>query len=400
MYDAYERDLHALRAHVPVGEGAVGRDRRRHQPGVHGRRRGGRGRLRLVRELRLRREHRGRDAAGAPAKAAPGDDVPALEKRAHARHCPASTASPSTSVTNPSELLKASSFDVDGELGLAVVPGDREVNEFALAARAARPRPCGSSTDDDFAAHPELPKGYIGPDFAGAKLVRRRPVGAARRTRGSPARTRSTTTCATLVLGRDFTPTQWAEIVDRRARRPVPEAAASRCASTAASRSATCSSSARSTPRRSTRRYTDEDGEQHPMVMGCYGIGVSRIVAAVVEEHHDDDGHRVAGGARAVRRAPRSCCRARATPPRRCSRPPSSSTPSSSPPASTCSTTTARREPGREVRRRRPARHAGAAHVGAKGIGARRSSSARSARPGRDEIPLAEVGRDPRGTQR
>jgi len=25
-------------------------------------------------------------------------------------------------------------------------------------------------------------------------------------------------------------------------------------------------------------------------VMGCYGIGVSRIVAAIVEEHHDDDG--------------------------------------------------------------------------------------------------------------
>ena len=37
-------------------------------------------------------------------------------------------------------------------------------------------------------------------------------------------------------------------------------------------------------------RYTDENGEQHPMVMGCYGIGVSRVVAAVVEEHHDEHG--------------------------------------------------------------------------------------------------------------
>ena len=26
------------------------------------------------------------------------------------------------------------------------------------------------------------------------------------------------------------------------------------------------------------------------MVMGCYGIGVSRVVAAVVEEHHDEHG--------------------------------------------------------------------------------------------------------------
>ena len=36
--------------------------------------------------------------------------------------------------------------------------------------------------------------------------------------------------------------------------------------------------------------YTDEDGVQHPMVMGCYGIGISRIITAVVEEHHDDGG--------------------------------------------------------------------------------------------------------------
>ncbi len=36
--------------------------------------------------------------------------------------------------------------------------------------------------------------------------------------------------------------------------------------------------------------FTDEDGVQRPTVMGCYGIGVSRIVAAIVEHRHDDDG--------------------------------------------------------------------------------------------------------------
>jgi len=34
----------------------------------------------------------------------------------------------------------------------------------------------------------------------------------------------------------------------------------------------------------------DESGEQVMPTMGCYGIGVERIVAAAVEEHHDDDG--------------------------------------------------------------------------------------------------------------
>jgi prolyl-tRNA synthetase len=38
--------------------------------------------------------------------------------------------------------------------------------------------------------------------------------------------------------------------------------------------------------------FQDEKGEQHPMVMGCYGIGVSRIVAALVEQWHDESGIR------------------------------------------------------------------------------------------------------------
>ena len=35
---------------------------------------------------------------------------------------------------------------------------------------------------------------------------------------------------------------------------------------------------------------TCEDGSLHPMEMGCYGIGVSRIVGAAIEQNHDDLG--------------------------------------------------------------------------------------------------------------
>jgi prolyl-tRNA synthetase len=38
--------------------------------------------------------------------------------------------------------------------------------------------------------------------------------------------------------------------------------------------------------------FLDEKGEEKPMVMGCYGIGVSRLVASAVEQHHDVDGIR------------------------------------------------------------------------------------------------------------
>ena len=36
--------------------------------------------------------------------------------------------------------------------------------------------------------------------------------------------------------------------------------------------------------------YLDRDGKNHPMVMGCYGIGITRTVAASIEQNHDKDG--------------------------------------------------------------------------------------------------------------
>ena len=42
--------------------------------------------------------------------------------------------------------------------------------------------------------------------------------------------------------------------------------------------------------------YLNEQGRSLPMVMGCYGIGVTRTFQAMIEQHHDDDaddgGHR------------------------------------------------------------------------------------------------------------
>jgi prolyl-tRNA synthetase len=36
--------------------------------------------------------------------------------------------------------------------------------------------------------------------------------------------------------------------------------------------------------------FLDADGKDKPMVMGCYGIGITRIAAAAIEQNHDDDG--------------------------------------------------------------------------------------------------------------
>jgi prolyl-tRNA synthetase len=36
--------------------------------------------------------------------------------------------------------------------------------------------------------------------------------------------------------------------------------------------------------------FLDADGKDKPMIMGCYGIGVTRIAAAAIEQNHDADG--------------------------------------------------------------------------------------------------------------
>lgn len=36
--------------------------------------------------------------------------------------------------------------------------------------------------------------------------------------------------------------------------------------------------------------FMDEDGKEQPFIMGCYGVGVSRTVAAIVEQHNDEFG--------------------------------------------------------------------------------------------------------------
>jgi prolyl-tRNA synthetase len=36
--------------------------------------------------------------------------------------------------------------------------------------------------------------------------------------------------------------------------------------------------------------YLDESGREQPMVMGCYGIGVTRVMAAAIEQNHDEHG--------------------------------------------------------------------------------------------------------------
>lgn len=36
--------------------------------------------------------------------------------------------------------------------------------------------------------------------------------------------------------------------------------------------------------------FIDEDGHSKPLIMGCYGIGITRVMSAVVEQNNDENG--------------------------------------------------------------------------------------------------------------
>ena len=189
----------------------------------------------------------------------------------------------------PHQMLKCIAFDVDGEMGLALVPGDREVNPFALT-RALAGRKVRLWEDADFEAHPDVPRGYIGPHFPGVAVRVADPaVGVPNAAGWVTGANRGDHHVRHAVLGRDFEVDEYADLVAVVTGDPCPRCGAPLSVDRGIEVGHTFQLGTKYSVALGAE-YTDEKGEEHPMVMGCYGIGVSRVVAAVVEEHHDDAG--------------------------------------------------------------------------------------------------------------
>jgi prolyl-tRNA synthetase len=213
-------------------------------------------------------------------------DAPPREK-VHTPDMPGITAVAAHLGLPESGLLKSIAFDLDGTPALALVPGDREVNPVALA-EALAPRSVRLYDEADFDAHPELVKGYIGPDASGLALVVADPLVSEPQAWVTGANELDHHVRDS-VLGRDFEVQEWADLVAVVPGDPCPSCGAA----LAIDRGIEVGQVFEIGTKYSEALgglYTDEAGDQHPMVMGCYGIGVSRIVSAVVEQHHDDDG--------------------------------------------------------------------------------------------------------------
>jgi prolyl-tRNA synthetase len=179
-------------------------------------------------------------------------------------------------------MLKCIAFlDAEGPL-VALVPGDREVLPRAdWRAFAA----------DDFAAYPALVKGYIGPmDLQGSGVRVIADVATNFNRYWTTGANKQDHHVSGVVAGRDFTIDEWAPLTTYRDGDPCPTCGEPVQLVQSVEVAHAFQLGERYSSLLPAGTFRAESGEERPFWMGCYGVGLSRLIAVIAEAHHDDAG--------------------------------------------------------------------------------------------------------------
>ncbi len=188
---------------------------------------------------------------------------------------------------DPSHLIKTLIFETDEEFVAVLIRGDQEVNEVKLKNLLG----ClhlQLATEQKIEDLTGGPQGFSGPvGLAGIRIVSDpRVMDLEHAATGANT---ADTHLVGVVPGRDFTPAEVGDVRLARAGDPCPLCATTMVEKrgievghifklgTKYSKSMKCT-------------FLDADGQEQPMIMGCYGLGVGRTAAAAVEQNHDDKG--------------------------------------------------------------------------------------------------------------
>ena len=176
--------------------------------------------------------------------------------------------------------------DAEGNPVVAIVPGDHELND--CKAEHVFGKGYRLMTDEELEEN-GLFKGFIGPVNLpeGIRLVCDKSL------EGSKSWTcganevdyHFTGACP----GRDFTPDEWADLVTVVAGDPCPHCGRPLAAARGIEVSQVFQLGTKYSEAMGAY-FMDEDGKEKPLIMGCYGVGVSRTLAAIVEQHNDENG--------------------------------------------------------------------------------------------------------------
>jgi len=187
---------------------------------------------------------------------------------------------------SPKELVKTIVFRTEGGFLAALVRGDHEVNLPKLR-RAAKAETLEMATPEEIQAQTGGPLGFSGP------MGLRIPVYADHAIQGLvnfvTGANRRDTHLVDVNVYRDFKPAVVADL-----RMALPGDPCPRCSGVMElTQGIEVGHVFKLGTRYSSRMKAlclDEKGELRPLVMGCYGIGVNRILASAVENHNDEAG--------------------------------------------------------------------------------------------------------------
>ncbi|MHB9038127.1 MAG: proline--tRNA ligase [Armatimonadota bacterium] len=188
---------------------------------------------------------------------------------------------------SPKKLVKTLIYKADGEVVAALVRGDREINEPKLRnALGAKTVELADAETIEKVTGADV--GFAGPvGLSGVKIIADREVeGMANFVVGG---NKTDAHYVNANLGRDFEVSQFADIRVASKGDPCPKCEGS----LKAERGMEVGHIFKLGTRYSDvmgAKFLDDDGKEKSFIMGCYGAGVSRMLAAIPEVHCDQDG--------------------------------------------------------------------------------------------------------------
>jgi prolyl-tRNA synthetase len=218
---------------------------------------------------------------------APAGDAPVAVSTPGKRTVEEVTACLDVAATALGKTLLLKIHDADAAV---VIPGNRDLNEAKLASRTGSAN-IRMLSEDEVGALTGAAVGYAGP----CGLPPQVPVYVDSSLRGVTSlitgANRTDMHLRGVVPGRDFAVQEYIAVVLARAGDRCP-----RCDGTLqSSRGIETGHIFKLGTKYSDKmnaRFLDEAGKEKPFVMGCYGFGVTRLIAAAIEQNHDEDGIR------------------------------------------------------------------------------------------------------------
>jgi prolyl-tRNA synthetase len=185
-----------------------------------------------------------------------------------------------------SQFIKALVVLADETPVMVLVRGDHELNEAKLA-RLLKVQRVVKANEATYTQLSGSPVGFAGPVGSKARMIADHAIRTI--TDGVAGANKKDTHHVHVVPERDFKPEQYADLRKAAAGDPCPKCGKPMAYARGIEVGHTFKLGTKySDSMKAT--YLDPQGKARPFVMGCYGIGVSRVVAACIEQFHDANG--------------------------------------------------------------------------------------------------------------